>query len=87
MPTGKAHWKPLLTARAIETQAYVLAAAQVGHHNQKRASYGHSMIVSPWGDVLAELGGEDKGPEIITADIDLDNVNRIKKEMPLLRRT
>ncbi|KAI9685971.1 MAG: Carbon-nitrogen hydrolase [Bathelium mastoideum] len=87
VPTGTAHWKPLLRARAIETQAYVLAAAQVGHHNQKRVSYGHSMIVSPWGEVLAELGGEDKGPEIITADINLADVQRIKKEMPLLRRT
>ncbi|KAI9656833.1 MAG: Carbon-nitrogen hydrolase [Bathelium mastoideum] len=87
VPTGIAHWKPLLRARAIETQAYMLAAAQVGHHNQKRVSYGHSMIVSPWGEVLAELGGEDKGPEIITADINLADVQRIKKEMPLLRRT
>lgn len=45
------------------------------------------MIVSPWGEVLAELGGVDKGPEIITANIDLDDVQRIKREMPLLRRT
>ena len=45
------------------------------------------MIVSPWGEVLAELGGEDKGPEIITANINLDDVQRIKREMPLLRRT
>ncbi|KAF2234589.1 putative nitrilase [Viridothelium virens] len=87
VPTGKAHWETLLRGRAIETQTYVLAGAQVGYHNQKRVSYGHSMIVSPWGEVLAELGGEDKGPEIITADIDLDEVQRIKILMPLLRRT
>ena len=77
----------LLRARAIETQAYVLAAAQVGAHNEKRISYGHSMIVSPWGEVLAELGGEWKGPEIATAELDLASVDRIRKEMPLLRRT
>lgn len=58
VPTGQAHWKTLLTARAIETQTYVIAAAQVGRHNEKRVSYGHSMIVDPWGKVLVELGGE-----------------------------
>ena len=87
MPTGKAHWELLLRARAIETQSYVVAAAQVGAHNQKRVSYGHSMIVSPWGEVVAQLGGEGKEPEIATADVDLELVNKIKREMPLLRRT
>ena len=87
VPTGKAHWEVLLRARAIETQAYVIAAAQVGAHNEKRVSYGHSMIVSPWGEVIAELGGEWKEPEIVTAEIDLTSVDRIKREMPLLRRT
>ena len=66
------HWKTLLRARAIETQTYVLAAAQVGAHNEKRVSYGHSMIVDPWGKVLAELTGEEQDPEIAVADIDLD---------------
>ena len=55
VPTGKAHWEILLRARAIETQAYVIAAAQVGQHNEKRTSYGHSMIVDPWGKIVAEL--------------------------------
>ncbi|KAI9713900.1 MAG: Carbon-nitrogen hydrolase [Bogoriella megaspora] len=87
VPTGRAHWEPLLRARAIETQAYVLAAAQVGNHSEKRRSYGHAMICSPWGEVLAELGGEDTGPDIIAADIDFAQVQKIKKEMPLLRRT
>lgn len=72
MPTGQVHWKTLLRARAIETQTYVLAAAQVGAHNEKRVSYGHSMIVDPWGKVLAELTGEEQDPEIAVADIDLD---------------
>lgn len=86
--TGKAHWLPLLRARAIECQAYVIAAAQVGPHNEKRTSYGHSIVIDPWGEVLTELRGERKDePELILADIDLDKVRRIKKEMPLLRRT
>lgn len=90
VPTGKAHWESLLRSRAIETQAYVVAAAQVGAHNEKRVSYGHSMIVSPWGEVLAELSGEwdeSRGPEIAVADIDLNVIERIRREMPLLRRT
>ncbi|KAI9851662.1 MAG: Carbon-nitrogen hydrolase [Thelocarpon superellum] len=87
VPTGRAHWEILLRARAIETQAYVIAAAQVGAHNEKRRSYGHSMIVNPWGEILAELGGEDHGPEIATADIDLSLSQKVRREMPLLRRT
>jgi len=57
VPTGRAHWHTLLTARAIETQSYVIAAAQVGRHNGKRESYGHSLAVDPWGEVLADAGG------------------------------
>ncbi|KAB8338998.1 hypothetical protein FH972_021937 [Carpinus fangiana] len=83
IPTGKAHWRPLLQARAIESQAWVIAAAQVGRHNEKRASYGHSIIVSPWGEIKAELGDTDNGPEIATADIDLPSLERIRVEMPL----
>lgn len=85
--TGKVHWEPLLKARAIETQAWVLAAAQVGDHNEKRTSFGHSMIVSPWGEIKAKLGGDNGEPEIITADIDLDAVMSLRKEFPMLRRT
>lgn len=87
MPTGQVHWETLLRARAIETQTYVLAAAQVGAHNEKRVSYGHSMIVDPWGKVLAELIGEGQEPEIAVADIDLEYMEKIHREMPLLRRT
>lgn len=87
VPTGQAHWEALLRARAIETQSYVIAAAQVGAHNEKRRSYGHSMIVDPWGQVVAKLGGEFKEPEIATADIDFDLIDKIRREMPLLRRT
>lgn len=87
VPTGNAHWEALLRARAIETQSYVIAAAQVGLHNGKRRSYGHSMIVNPWGEVVARLGGEFEEPEIATADIDLDLLSKVRREMPLLRRT
>ncbi|KAF8858270.1 nitrilase-like protein [Acephala macrosclerotiorum] len=86
VPTGKAHWEILLRARAIETQSYVVAAAQAGKHNDVRVTYGHSMIIGPWGDVLAELG-EFSGPEIVTASIDLSIVNKLRREVPLKRRT
>lgn len=87
VPTGKAHWEILLRARAIETQAYIIAAAQIGAHNAKRSSYGHSIIIDPWGKVLAELGGDGQETEIAIADIDLDYREKIHREMPLLRRT
>lgn len=94
VPTGKAHWKTLLTARAIESQGYVIAAAQCGKHNEKRVSYGGSMVISPWGEVVAELGtavdgpGDGAGdPQLCTAEIDLGLVEKVRKEMPLLRRT
>ncbi|KAK2760836.1 Carbon-nitrogen hydrolase [Arachnomyces sp. PD_36] len=87
VPTGKAHWEALLRARAIETQSYVIAAAQAGPHNPKRTSYGHSMIVNPWGEVVAQLGSDYKEPEIATAEIDFDLLEKVRREMPLLRRT
>lgn len=85
--TGQAHWETLLKARAIEIQAYVIAAAQVGAHNEKRTSYGHSMVVDPWGKVLLDMTGEGSEAEIGIVDIDLDYREKIKSEMPLLRRT
>ncbi|AEO59369.1 hypothetical protein MYCTH_102295 [Thermothelomyces thermophilus ATCC 42464] len=87
VPTGRAHWEVLLRTRAIETQCYVVAAAQVGRHNEKRVSYGHSMIVDPWGVVLAELGDTSEEPEIATADIDHDLLRKVRMEVPLRRRT
>lgn len=65
----------------------MIAAAQAGPHNEKRISYGHSMIVNFWGEVVAKLGNEYKEPEIATAVIDLDLLAKIRREMPLLRRT
>jgi predicted amidohydrolase len=87
IPTGRSHWETLLRARAIETQSYVIAAAQVGAHNNRRSSYGHSMIVNPWGEVITELSDEYKEPQIATAEIDLNLLAEIRRETPLLRRT
>lgn len=87
LPTGKAHWEILLRSRAIETQTYVIAAAQVGAHNEKRTSYGHSMVVDPWGKVLLDMTGEGSEAEIGVVDIDLGYQDEIAKKMPLLRRT
>ncbi|KAK0750873.1 carbon-nitrogen hydrolase [Schizothecium vesticola] len=88
IPTGQAHWEVLLRARAIETQSYVVAAAQVGRHNEKRVSYGHSMVVDPWGTVVAELGGGEDGgePEIGVVEVDLGVVGRVRGGMKLVRR-
>ncbi|KAF9381424.1 Nitrilase [Podila verticillata] len=80
--TGEAHWEVLLRSRAIETQSYVVAAAQAGKHSEKRASYGHAMIVDPWGKVLAECDGHSEG--IAVASVDLASLTRIRAEMPVL---
>ncbi|KAK3348504.1 carbon-nitrogen hydrolase [Neurospora tetraspora] len=87
VPTGQAHWEILLRARAIETQSYVIAAAQVGRHNEKRVSYGHSMIIDPWGRIVASVGDKEDEPDIATATIDLDLVKKVRAEVPLRRRT
>lgn len=71
VPTGTAHWHVLLRARAIETGAFVIAPAQVGEHAGGRRTYGHSLIVSPWGEVLAD-GGDAEG--MVLADLDLERV-------------
>ena len=80
--TGEAHWRVLIRARAIETGAFVLAATQGGLHENGRATYGHSLIVSPWGEVLAE-GGEDPG--VIFADIDLAASEEARARIPALK--
>jgi predicted amidohydrolase len=80
--TGEAHWSVLLRARAIETGAFVLAAAQGGAHENGRSTYGHSMVVSPWGEVLAEAG-EDPG--VIFAEINLDESAAARARIPSLQ--
>lgn len=82
VPTGRAHWHVLLRSRAIETGCFVIAAAQVGEHFPKRKTYGHSIIVSPWGEVLAER--EENTPGVITAAIDLARVKEARKMVPSL---
>ena len=79
--TGSAHWHILVRARAIETGAYVIAPNQCGHHADQRYSYGHSLIVDPWGEVLADGGTE---PGVIFADIDLDMVAKVRRRIPVL---
>ncbi|XP_020284767.1 nitrilase homolog 1 isoform X2 [Pseudomyrmex gracilis] len=77
--TGAAHWEVMLRARAIENQCYVVAAAQTGAHNKKRVSWGHAMIVDPWGAVVAQCA-EKTG--IAIAEIDLALLERVRKNMP-----
>jgi predicted amidohydrolase len=79
--TGEAHWHVLVRARAIETGAYVLAATQGGLHENGRLTYGHSLIVSPWGEVLAEAGEE---PGVIFADLDLAASEEARARIPAL---
>jgi predicted amidohydrolase len=79
--TGKAHWHTLVRARAIETGAFVVAPNQCGHHCDKRYSYGHSLIVDPWGEVLADGGAE---PGVIFADLDLSLVGKVRSRIPSL---
>lgn len=83
IPTGLAHWESLLRARAIETQTYVIAAAQVGNHNPKRSSYGHAMIVDPWGTVVAQCR---EGVGLAMAHIDLDYLATVRRNMPVQRQ-
>jgi predicted amidohydrolase len=79
--TGKAHWEMLLRARAVENQAYVLAPAQGGHHKNGRDTHGHSLIVDPWGKILAELA---TGPGVITAELDHAEIARVRLSLPAL---
>jgi predicted amidohydrolase len=80
-PTGRAHWEVLLRARAIETGCFVIAAAQCGEHAGGRTTYGHSLIVAPWGEVLCE-GGELPG--VVTATIDTDRIAEARGRVPSL---
>jgi predicted amidohydrolase len=82
VPTGRAHWETLLRARAIENLAYVVAPAQVGEHFPGRRSYGHALIVGPWGDVLADAGEDGDG--FVTATIDPAEVARVRRMLPAL---
>jgi len=82
LTTGRDHWEPLLRARAIETQCYVVAAAQWGKHDDSglKESYGHAMIVDPWGLVV---GTASDGPGFALAEVDLDRVGRVRRAIPV----
>jgi len=81
VPTGEAHWHVLLRARAIEAGAYVIAAAQTGAHEDGRRTYGHSLVVDPWGEVLLDMG---EAPGVAVIDLDLDRIASVRGRIPAL---
>src|SRR5690606_10658129 len=80
--TGRAHWETLLRARAIENQCYVLASAQGGVHPNGRRTWGHSMLVDPWGDVLEVL---EEGPGVVAGTVDPSRLEEVRTSLPALR--
>lgn len=82
VPTGKAHWELMLRARAVEASAWVIAAAQVGEHEDGRSTYGHSMVIDPWGEVVLDMGGE--APGLGFAEIDPERTSEVRKQLPSL---
>lgn len=82
VPTGKAHWHVLLRSRAIETGSFVFAAAQGGAHECGRHTFGHSLVVNPWGEIIAEL---DTEPGALVFDVDVDLVKRDRGRIPALK--
>ncbi len=83
VPTGQAHWEVMLRARAIETGAYILAPAQGGLHEDGRTTYGHSMVIDPWGRVVAAL--DHDRPAVLTASLDFAKVDHARQALPQLR--
>jgi predicted amidohydrolase len=81
VPTGRAHWEVLLRARAIEAGLFVVAAAQSGHHEDGRNTYGHSLVVDPWGEVILDMG---EGTGVATAEIDLARIAEVRGRIPAL---
>lgn len=82
VPTGKAHWHTLLRARAIENQCFVIAAAQWGSHNEKIQTYGHSLVIDPWGEVLLDLGD---GVKVGVVDLDITKINLVRHSILMNR--
>lgn len=79
IPTGQAHWHILNRARAIEGQCYVISAAQVGKHNERVSTYGHSLVVDPWGEILLDLGETPNTVGVV--DLDIELVNRTRRKV------
>ena len=82
VPTGEAHWHNLLRTRAIETESFVIAAAQCGHHDDGRNTFGHSLVVDPWGTVLLDMG---MSPGLAFVDLDLSKINDVRSQIPVHR--
>jgi predicted amidohydrolase len=82
VPTGRAHWHLLQRARAVEASAYVVSAAQVGEHEDGRRTYGHSLVVDPWGEVVLDMGGN--APGVGFAEIDARRITEIRAQLPSL---
>ncbi|MFA7612943.1 MAG: nitrilase-related carbon-nitrogen hydrolase, partial [Candidatus Caldatribacteriota bacterium] len=82
VPTGKAHWHTLLKARAIENQCYVIAPNQWGKHNEKLSTYGHSLIIDPWGEVIADA---EEGEKIIIAELNLQRLAGVRERLNVIR--
>jgi predicted amidohydrolase len=82
VPTGMAHWHLLLRARAVEASAFVIAAAQVGEHVDGRRTYGHSLVVDPWGEVVLDMGADGTG--LGFADLDLARIAEVRRQLPSL---
>ncbi|HEY1144040.1 MAG TPA: carbon-nitrogen hydrolase family protein [Sphingomicrobium sp.] len=82
VPTGRAHWEVMLRARAIEAGLFVVAAAQSGHHEDGRNTYGHSLVVDPWGEVLIDMGD---GSAVAFAEIELSRITDVRSRVPALR--
>lgn len=80
--TGQAHWETLLRARAIETQTFVIAAAQIGKHNEKRRSFGRAMVVDPWGRIIAECSPHENIVDCQIATINMKELNDVRSRMP-----
>ncbi|HEU0310763.1 MAG TPA: carbon-nitrogen hydrolase family protein [Sphingomicrobium sp.] len=80
VPTGQAHWQVLMRARAIEAELFIVAAAQAGHHEDGRDTYGHSLVADPWGEVILEMDGE---PGLAFAEIDLARIAEVRTRIPV----
>lgn len=84
VPTGQAHWHLMQRARAVEASAYVLSAAQAGMHEDGRETYGHSLAVDPWGEVLLDMGGGDAGAGVAFVEIDAERIAEVRAQLPSL---
>ena len=80
VPTGRAHWQVLMRARAIEAELFIIAAAQAGHHEDGRDTYGHSLVADPWGEILLEMEGQ---PGLAVVDIDLGRIADVRSRIPV----